>query len=331
MLLFIVFIVLVYLIIRISIDPDGITNSGGRINSEGDSWSGSIRNSKAHGKGRYVFSSRGPNAGDVYEGDICYGSREGYGVYTWAKGTRYEGEWQDDDINGNGTMYYSDGKRYEGEWENGEKSGRGTMYYSDGRSYSGEWLNGKWNGQGTLRFPTGRTHTGEFRNGIHVGRGKITLPNGDEYTGEWQDPGKACGRGVWKCKNPETNFKVVKQTDDCTYEAEYQVNGKQTGRGRITYTNCVYEGEWKKYLEHGHGITKWSNGQIDEGQYENGSRVGKGKITWPDGEMFEGGWNSEGPHGYGIWKYADGTVKDGKWENGEWIGERKTRALGQKK
>lgn len=387
MLAFIVLIVVAYLIIHINRASKDTTNSGGRTNSNGDFWNGSIRNGKAHGKGRYVFSSRGPNAGDVYEGDICYGSREGYGVYTWAEGTRYEGEWQDDGINGNGTMYYSDGERYEGEWENGERSGWGTMYYSNGMSYSGEWLNDKWNGQGTLRYPTERTHTGEFRNGIHVERGKITLPNGNEYTGEWQEPGETCGRGVWKHKdgiieecyfapgkkfgkkiihwpdgktwetqtneegklygptkitdsngkvklaviengkviyqNPETYFKVVKQTDDCTYEAEYLVNGKRTGRGRISYTNCVYEGEWKKYLEHGHGITKWSNGQMDEGQYENGNRVGKGEITWPDGEVYEGEWNDKGPHGYGIWKLANGRIDEGQYENGSRVGKGK--------
>lgn len=120
MLAFIILIVVIYLIIRIS--KGSTTNSGGRISSNGDSWNGSIRNGKAHGQGRYVFNPRGPHAGDVYEGDIYYGSREGYGVYTWANGSRYEGQWQDNDINGRGTMYYPDGDRYEGEWKTGKEA-----------------------------------------------------------------------------------------------------------------------------------------------------------------------------------------------------------------
>ena len=155
------------------------------------------------------------------------------------------------------------------------------------------------------------------------GHTKITDSNGNVKSAVIEN-----GEVIYQ--TPETYFKVVKQTDDSTYEAEYQKNGRLTGRGRITRSRYVYEGEWKNYLEHGYGVDKYFDGRIYEGQYENGNRVGKGKITWPDGEVYEGGWNPEGPHGYGIWKYTDGTVKAGELKNGEWIGERRTRVLGQK-
>ena len=42
--------------------------------------------------------------------------RYGHGVYEWASGERYEGEWKDDKRNGYGVNHWPSGRRYEGEW-----------------------------------------------------------------------------------------------------------------------------------------------------------------------------------------------------------------------
>lgn len=41
----------------------------------------------------------------------------GYGIYKWAKGSKYEGNFYDDLRHGFGSMYWNDGSYYIGMWE----------------------------------------------------------------------------------------------------------------------------------------------------------------------------------------------------------------------
>ena len=43
----------------------------------------------------------------------------------WNDGTRYEGEWKNDEKEGKGIKYYNNGDRYEGEQKSGNKEGKG--------------------------------------------------------------------------------------------------------------------------------------------------------------------------------------------------------------
>jgi hypothetical protein len=46
--------------------------------------------------------------------------RNGRGVYTFADGDRYDGEWKDGNSHGRGVMTYTDGRSpLKGIWENG--------------------------------------------------------------------------------------------------------------------------------------------------------------------------------------------------------------------
>jgi len=47
------------------------------------------------------------------------------GVYHYANGGRYEGEYTANQRNGNGVYYYANGERYEGEWRNDKQHGKG--------------------------------------------------------------------------------------------------------------------------------------------------------------------------------------------------------------
>ena len=49
--------------------------------------------------------------------------RSGRGVMRFRDGTRYAGEWLDDDMNGQGVMTLPNGERYEGLFVNGEWRG----------------------------------------------------------------------------------------------------------------------------------------------------------------------------------------------------------------
>ena len=52
--------------------------------------------------------------------------KEGKGIYYFAKGDRYEGDFRNDKPEGKGINYYANGDRYEGDHRNGQAEGKGN-------------------------------------------------------------------------------------------------------------------------------------------------------------------------------------------------------------
>ncbi len=97
------------------------------------------------------------------EGD-CY---QGYGIYVWNDGSRYEGNFKEGKRDGEGIYYYAKGSKYIGDQMNGERHGWGTYYYPSGGKYSGEWVKEVREGKGTMYsqgqiFQKGKFLKGEF-------------------------------------------------------------------------------------------------------------------------------------------------------------------------
>ena len=44
----------------------------------------------------------------------------GFGIYTWANGREYRGEYFNNLKEGNGVYIWGDGRKYEGQWANGK-------------------------------------------------------------------------------------------------------------------------------------------------------------------------------------------------------------------
>jgi hypothetical protein len=44
----------------------------------------------------------------------------GYGIFNWADGRVYEGQYFEDKKEGEGTLTWPDGRRYEGPWKTGK-------------------------------------------------------------------------------------------------------------------------------------------------------------------------------------------------------------------
>jgi hypothetical protein len=44
------------------------------------------------------------------------GVKQGRGVYYWADGSRYSGDWVADEMSGNGIFKWADGRNFEGEF-----------------------------------------------------------------------------------------------------------------------------------------------------------------------------------------------------------------------
>lgn len=67
-------------------------------------------------------------SGDVNEGEIENGMRNGIGTCVRANGDVYEGEWKDDKL-AKGKIVFSNGHIYEGEFKDGKYLGLGKMTY----------------------------------------------------------------------------------------------------------------------------------------------------------------------------------------------------------
>ena len=249
----------------------------------------SISGSKAE------FTCQKLNNGDIYEGYMQNGKRNGQGKYTFASGAFYEGEWKNHKQHGRGRYVSSKGWSYEGDWRNDKMHGRGRYTYADGSWYEGEFANDKFEGQGRRVFASGAAYEGGWHSDKMHGSGRYTFADGSYYEGELAD-GKFDGSG-----------KQVSQNGD------------------------VYEGQWKNDLRHGKGTYRWANGDTYEGDWADGKRCGYGIFTafgtrQPGGERFAeysyaGEWRDSLKHGHGICiegdRALDPTVKvlEGEWEN----------------
>lgn len=101
--------------------------------------------------------------GDYFEGLFMDG-RILKGIYIFANGTRYLGEF-DENLNfvNFGTIVYSDGTYYHGSFKDSLRDGIGAMWYTDG-VYIGEWSNGMRHGEGSLKLKNGKFYEGFFEN-----------------------------------------------------------------------------------------------------------------------------------------------------------------------
>ena len=127
------------------------------------------------------------------------GVKEGKGVYQFANGDKYEGEFSNDNRNGfilnmliinkgYGIMRIDgDRESYEGDWVRGEKHGRGTYKFNNGDQYSGQWENSMRYGRGTYTWFTGDTYTGEWKDDKMTGFGKVTTLAGKVLEGKFDD------------------------------------------------------------------------------------------------------------------------------------------------
>ena len=81
-----------------------------------------------------------------YKGEYKDGKRHGYGKYIWKdekfKGTKYIGNWQQNQMHGKGTMFFGNGDRYVGDFKFDKYDGEGIYFYNNGRKQEGIWKDG---------------------------------------------------------------------------------------------------------------------------------------------------------------------------------------------
>ena len=142
-----------------------------------------------------------PEDGHTYEDDDVHRNNKGVERVTYEGGDCYEGQLSEGHRDGEGTCIYADGSRYHGQWRNDEIHGAGT-YTSGGGCYEGEWIFGSQSGHGVFKSSNGGTYAGEWDQGERHGQGVYTYANGDVYEGGWVR-GLKSGEGSYQSLSAE--------------------------------------------------------------------------------------------------------------------------------
>ncbi len=68
----------------------------------------------------------------------------GYGIFKWPDGRKYQGDYKRDKKEGFGVFYWPDGRIFKGHWSNGKQHGEGEFYEPKKNIWKkGLWENGK--------------------------------------------------------------------------------------------------------------------------------------------------------------------------------------------
>lgn len=164
----------------------------------------------------------------------------------------------------------------------------------------------------------------EIKDKVKVEEIRLKFNDGGYYRGEWNpEKHERHGRGI----------KIWKKTNNIYYG--YWVNDKMSGYGKKIYdvsnidnidiftedkNYLIYEGNWKNSIQDGVGKEHWPDNTEYEGEYKEGKKWGRGRLSSPDFE-FEGFFVKDVINGKGIMKYEDGRKYEGEWLNNRMDGE----------
>lgn len=234
---------------------------------------GSWKNNTRHGEGRMYVNESVTQEG-IWEnnkvtnnrhlnGCISGDCRNGIGIYLYEDGRKIYGKFINNQIAESTVCYYPNGTKYVGDWLNNERNGIGTFYSNDGQEI-GVWSRDKFlgaarnmakkgcilgdcsNGEGTYVYNDNTRYNGRFMNSLASGFGVCYYADGDIYIGEWNNhtfngsgtmyfnDGSMLG-GVWK--NGIFQYEeVVKPTTSTATTPElyydYETNNK-VGDGKL--------------------------------------------------------------------------------------------------
>ena len=158
---------------------------------------GTVREGRAHGRGRYSERS-----GLTYDGEWLSGVMEGFGRIKLPNADEYVGQFRAGKANGIGHYVDVTGEIFEGSFLNGRRHGRGTTQLPAGTSYQSIWAGGEeTEGSRTVRVSqAGATRAPSGSDELRVA---VELPQPSPYVASSAGPVLSIGPGentvkIWK-------------------------------------------------------------------------------------------------------------------------------------
>jgi len=233
------------------------------------------------GYGTFIWGKDSKTSGDKYVGNWQNGKCNGQGVYFFADGASYVGEFIDNTFEGYGILINPKNERYEGYWKTGQKEGIGTFYASNGTVKLGRWHKDEFAQADTSHL--NRCLSGDCNDGFGI----YVWSNGERYEGNWQN-NKRNGKGL--------NYYIT----GAKYDGFWKDDLKD-GAGTYFYsTDSPYE----KYT----------------GFFEDDAISGQGTFVFRNGDRYVGTFKNDMFDGNGTFFYTNGLKKTGKWKNDSFVG-----------
>ncbi|CAK58029.1 unnamed protein product (macronuclear) [Paramecium tetraurelia] len=227
-------------------------------------YTGTWKDGKANGKGKYQFHDRqllfvifqlhrrNCNLFNIFQ--WIANELQGEGVYVNSNES-YRGQWRDNMFHGQGEFRYYDGRIYTGQWKQGLQHGIGKEIYKDKSVYEGKFQNGMKCGLGIFQLSDGSVYQGEFENDLFHGYGSFT----------WPDKLKVF-EGYWR-------------------------NGLKNGNGTMKWGDGrIYSGQYLDDIKHGYGEMYYTDGRVYKGQWKQGVQDGIGQFLDKEGIAKKGFW-----------------------------------------
>jgi len=86
---------------------------------------------------------------------------------------------------GAGVFKFANGDQYDGQWLNGKPHGMGKYIFANGDKYTGNFLLGKRHGFGVYVWLKGGKYEGNWKEDKRDGYGKFYWPGNAQYSGTW--------------------------------------------------------------------------------------------------------------------------------------------------
>jgi len=224
-----------------------------------------------------------PN-GDVYEGELVEGRRDGKGKLTTTKGKIYSGHFYQGLFHGHGELTWSSSFHEDGKKVNGRK-------------FIGSFCKGRRNGFGEYFDGFGNVWKGTWKDDCFTGQGILVKKNGEEWEGFWL-------KGRLNCKNG----KVVFSNGD-KYEGPVRFNQIHGEMGSYQYAGSggSYIGQYHQNVKHGSGIRRFLDNSVYQGDFVDGKQCGKGMMLYSSGprKQYQGDWKDGMFEGEGELTYNE--------------------------
>ena len=196
-------------------------------------YEGEWKRDKRSGQGTMRYDTNATFKGRWYQD-----SKE-YGEYTQAEGTRYVGQFDNNEFHGQGRLYQLNGLIIEGEFISGDFCGKGKLIFEDKSVFEGLIDSYEIGSRGTLTKPliskSGKPtsviqkYEGQFSDQLPNGFGILTTNNGYKYEGKWED-GLKSGYG-----------REYSETTQEYYEGKFSRDKREESGKIITSKREVYD------------------------------------------------------------------------------------------
>ncbi|CAL6051699.1 Conserved_hypothetical protein [Hexamita inflata] len=171
--------------------------------------------------------------------------RSSTGTQQFENGDKFTGTFENN-LPLNGVYEFADGSKYSGEFTDGQITGSGTLTLKSANGftvYEGSFVNGRPDSKITAKF-VNQTFTGEYKEGQKI-RGELTQSN-NVYNGEFL--------------NNRFNGEGAFTSEQMNYKGAFE-NGMRNGKGTEIGADFQFKGQFKNDFPEGKGMFKTDKGE----------------------------------------------------------------------